>query len=99
MNSKYTSNLEKRLIDFSILIIKYTRDSKTNDFATQHVHKQIISSATAAALNYAEARSAESQRDFIHKLKIALKELRETYVNLKIQTGINSDIIDTKKNV
>jgi len=46
-----------------------------------------------AALNYAEAQSAESRKDFIHKTSIVLKELRESHVNLKIivETGICSD--------
>ncbi len=35
-------------------------------------------------MNYGEAQSAESRKDFIHKMQISLKELRETYVNLKI---------------
>ena len=41
-------------------------------------------SGTSSALNYGEARAAESQKDFIHKIRIVLKELRETLVNLKI---------------
>ena len=48
------------------------------------ISKQLIRSSTSPALNYAEARSAESRRDFIHKMKICLKELRETHVILLI---------------
>ena len=43
----------------------------------------MVRSGTAPALNYGEAQAAESRPDFIHKMKIALKELRETKVNLK----------------
>ncbi len=46
--------------------------------------KQLIRSATSAALNFAEARSAESKKDFIHKQSISLKELRESHINLLI---------------
>ena len=49
--------------------------------------KQLIRSGTSSALNYGEAQGAESRRDFIHKLKIVLKELRETFVGLKIIEG------------
>ena len=45
---------------------------------------QLLRSGTSPALNYAEAQGAESIKDFIHKLQLVLKELRETYVNLKI---------------
>lgn len=44
----------------------------------------MIRSGTSPALNYGEAQGAESTNDFIHKLKIILKELRETFVCLKI---------------
>ena len=53
-------------------------------FAGTHMSKQLIRAGTSAALNYAEAQSAESRRDFIHKLKIGLKELRESYMCLTI---------------
>jgi len=45
---------------------------------------QLVRSSTSPALNYAESQSAESTRDFIHKLGIGLKELRETTVCLRI---------------
>ena len=44
----------------------------------RYISKQILRSGLAAAPNYAEARAAESRADFIHKLRIALKELNET---------------------
>lgn len=53
-------------------------------FAGKHLAHQLIRSGTSPALNYAEAQGAESRTDFIHKLKIALKELRETYCCLRI---------------
>ena len=45
---------------------------------------QLIRCGTAPAANYAEARSAESRKDFVHKMKVCLKELRETLVWLKL---------------
>jgi four helix bundle protein len=80
-NDKF--NLEDRLIEFSVLIIKIT-ENLINTRAGNHIAGQLVRSGTAPALLYAEAQSAESRNDFIHKLKILLKELRETLVALKI---------------
>ena len=76
-------DLEERLILFSVQIIKLSESLKTS-FAGVHLSKQIIRSATSSALNYGEAQSGESPRDFIHKMGICLKELRETFINIKI---------------
>ena len=75
--------LEERLIDFSVLIIKIANEMP-NTKAGNHLSGQLIRSGTSAALNYGEAQSGESRKDFIHKLKVVLKELRETFVCLKI---------------
>lgn len=55
-----------------------------NSYGGQHFSRQIIRSGSAPALLYAEARGSESKKDFKHKCGIALKELRETFVNLRI---------------
>tara|TARA_R110002050_G_scaffold200492_1_gene335352 strand:+ start:10531 stop:10893 length:363 start_codon:yes stop_codon:yes gene_type:complete len=76
-------NLEDRLVDFSVQIINVVEQTpKTR--TGNHLAGQIVRSGTSSALNYGEAQSAESPRDFVHKMKVVLKELRETYVNLKI---------------
>ena len=75
--------LEDRFEKFAVAIIEFTRQITTN-MAGDQLKSQIIRSGTAPALNYAEAGDAESLKDFIHKLKIALKELRETQTALKI---------------
>jgi four helix bundle protein len=71
------------LIDFSVDIIKIT-DKLPNSRAGSTIANQIVRSGTSPALNYGEAQSAESKNDFIHKIQIVLKELRETLVALKI---------------
>jgi len=76
-------DLEDRLIDFAILIIDIS-ESLPNTKAGNHLAGQIIRSGTSPALNYGEAQDAESNQDFIHKIKIILKELQETFVALKI---------------
>lgn len=77
------SDLEERLIDFSVRIIKIV-NKLPNSKSGNHPGGQLIRSGTSPALNYGEAQSGESRKDFIHKMKIALKELHETLVNLKI---------------
>jgi len=75
--------LENRLIDFSVLIIDISENLK-NSRAGNYFAGQIVRSGSSPALNYGEAQAAESKKDFIHKMKICLKELRETFVALKI---------------
>lgn len=75
--------LEDRLIDFAVLVISVV-ESLSNTKAGNHIAGQLVRSGTSPAPNYGEARSAESRKDFIHKMKISLKELRETLVWLKI---------------
>ena len=76
-------DIQERLIDFAVNIIQLaTKLPKSS--ARKHISGQILRSGTSPAPNYAEARSAESSKDFIHKLKIALKELNETAVWLQI---------------
>ncbi|WP_369618645.1 four helix bundle protein [Flavobacterium sp. CFS9] len=60
---------------------------------------QITRSSTSPALNYGEAQSAESKKDFVHKMGICLKELRETYVCLKIieKANLSTDLENLTK--
>jgi four helix bundle protein len=80
MNKK---ELEDRLINFAVLIIELANDLP-NTKTGNHLSGQLVRSGTSSALNYGEAQSGESRKDFIHKIKIVLKELRETLVCLKI---------------
>ena len=75
--------LEDRLIDFAVMVIGVVEVLPSSK-AGNHIGGQMIRSGTSPAPNYGEARSAESRRDFIHKMKISLKELRETMIWLKI---------------
>ncbi len=76
-------DLEDRLVEFSVLIIEIVNEMP-NTKAGNHLSGQLVRSGTSVSLNYGEAQSGESRRDFIHKMKVVLKELRETYVCLKI---------------
>ena len=81
-------DLEDRLIDFAVRIIRLT-EALPNTKAGTHVAGQILRCGTSPAPNYGEAQSAESAADFIHKLKIALKELRESLIWLRIISRAN----------
>lgn len=75
--------LEDRLIDFAVRIIKLA-DALPSSPAGKHISRQLLRSGTSPAPNYAEARGAESSADFVHKLKISIKELNETSVWLRM---------------
>jgi four helix bundle protein len=75
--------LEKRLVSLSVNIEKLCK-GMSKGFMSEHLTKQIIRSSTSAALNYGEAQAAESRNDFIHKISIVLKELRESQISLNL---------------
>jgi four helix bundle protein len=76
-------DLEDRLIDFAVRII-HVAESLSKTKAGNHISGQLIRCGTAPAPNYGEAQDAESRADFIHKMKVSLKELRETRIWLLI---------------
>ena len=93
-------DLEERLIDFAVLIISLS-ENLNNTRAGNHIGGQLVRSGTSPALHYGEAQSAESRNDFVHKLKILLKELRETLVALKIikRVSLTKKINDVEKGI
>ena len=76
-------DLEERLISFAVLVMDVV-ESLPRTRAGNHMAGQLIRSGTSPALNYGEVQSAESRNDFIHKVKVVLKELRETKIGLAI---------------
>ena len=72
-------DLEERLINFAVRTIAVV-EALPNTRAGNHVAGQFVRCGISPPPNYADAQSAESRNDFIHKLKICLKELRETRV-------------------
>jgi len=78
-------DLEDRLVDFTILIMEIV-EALPETRAGNHIAGQLIRCGTSPTLNYSEAQSASSRNDFINKMTICLKELRETRVCLKIIT-------------
>jgi four helix bundle protein len=75
--------MQDRLIDFSVQVCRLV-GQLPSDFFSTHVSRQVLRCCTSPPPNYAEAQSAESRQDFIHKMRLCLKELRETHVWLKM---------------
>jgi four helix bundle protein len=78
--------LEDRLVVFAVNIIRLSDGIKPS-VGGRNLAEQIVRSSSSTALNYGEAQSAESPKDFVHKLGICLKEMRETFINLRIIDG------------
>ena len=82
-NKQNKFDLEDRLVDFACMCLEVC-DLLPNSKTGQNLEYQLSKSCTASALVYGEAQAAESRADFIHKMKVVLKEIRESRVNLKI---------------
>ena len=81
------NEIEKRLIDFAVRIIKLA-DALPKSPAGKHIARQLLRSGTSPAANYAEARGAESNADFIHKIKDCFKR---TQRNIRlVANGLSS---------
>ncbi|RYE00783.1 MAG: four helix bundle protein [Sphingobacteriales bacterium] len=76
-------DLEERLVNYACLMIEVVR-ALPNDRIGNHFAGQLVRSSTSPALNYGEAQAAESNADFVYKLCVVLKELKECRVCLKV---------------
>jgi four helix bundle protein len=76
--SKRPFDLEERMLEFASVVIDLT-EKLPNSRAGNHIANQFLRAGTSPYGNHGEAESAESAEDFIHKMKICLKELRETH--------------------
>ncbi len=85
MNGEQARNfdLQERLVEYAVRVLNVV-EVLPDTLAGKHVAGQLVRSGTSPAANYGEAQGAESRKDFIHKMKISLKELRETLVWLLI---------------
>jgi len=81
--NEQTYDLEERLLRYSVSIIKIV-EQLPNTKAGNHVAGQLLRSGTSPYPNHGETQAEESPKDFIHKLRISLKELRETHKWLKL---------------
>jgi four helix bundle protein len=83
MHASKAIELQRRLIVFAGQIVSLSFKLRRTSTG-RHIANQMVRSGTATAANYAEARAAESRSDFVHKLRIVLKELNETDVWLQL---------------
>ena len=86
--SKRVYDLEDRLLEFASNIVQLT-ESLPNTRAGNHIAGQLLRCGTSALSNHGEVEASESRRDFLHKLRICFKELRETKRWLRLVGRIN----------
>jgi four helix bundle protein len=79
MQEPRAGRLAERTVDDGLAVMEYC-ESLPRTAAGRHVGDQLLRSATSVAANYAEASEAESTADFVHKMKVAMKELKESRV-------------------
>jgi four helix bundle protein len=80
-------DLEDRLISFAVAVCRVAESLPSTRVGKQ-VEGQLIRSGTSVAPNYGEAQAGESRKDFVHKMRVCLKELRETLVWLKMTDNL-----------
>ena len=76
-------DLEERMLEFTANIVRLA-DSLPNTKAGNHIAGQLLRCGTSPLANHGEVEAAESRKDFLHKLRICLKELRETWRWLRL---------------
>ena len=94
MSEAKANELEERLLDFAVRVGKIV-DALPDSRMGKHIAGQLVRAGTSPAPNYAEACGAESKNDFIHKLGIVFKELRESRIWLRMV--IKSQLIPAKR--
>ena len=87
MSNERQYDLEERLLEFSVKIIRIV-EALPRSRTGNHIAKQLLRSGTSPYANHGEAQGAESSKDFIHKMRICLKELRESERWLKLMHRI-----------
>lgn len=85
--------LSKRFLDFVLNILKLEKQL-CRTYSGRHIYTQLFRSGTSAGANYEEARAGESKADFIHKMQIVLKELRECSYWILLINASNQVSID-----
>ena len=86
-------NLSERLLEYAANSVRLAANLNRN-VAGRHIRNQLMRSATSSGANYQEACAAESRADFVHKMQIVLKELRESryWLNLLGKLGAVKDL-------
>ena len=76
-------DLEDRLLEYAASIIRMV-EKMSSTRAANHVGGQLLRSGSSPLFNHGEAQAAESPRDFVHKMKVCLQELRESERALRL---------------
>lgn len=79
----FSDDLSDRFMNFAVTILKLEREL-LKTYSGRHIYGQLFRAGTSAGANYEEARAGESRADFVHKMQIVLKELRESYFWIKL---------------
>ncbi|MBW1811881.1 MAG: four helix bundle protein [Deltaproteobacteria bacterium] len=91
-------DIAERMVNFSVEILRFVRSiPKTSN--GKHMESQLFRAATSCGANYEEARGAESIADFIHKLSVASKEIREAHYWIKVILRSESGNIEQAKRI
>jgi four helix bundle protein len=77
------NDLNERLLNFAVRVVKLV-EALPKTIVGKRIGDQLLRSGTSVGANYEEAQGAESSSDFVHKLQVALKEMRETYYWLRL---------------
>ena len=88
MQEEKPRKLDERTVDYGLAVIGYC-EGLPRSFSGRHISDQLLRSATSVAANYAEATEAESTADFVHKLRLSMKELKESRVWLRFASRID----------
>lgn len=90
---EYGNPLVEKSFKFAVRIVKFYKYQIGKSFDYKSLLQQLLKSGTSIGANISESQEAESKKDFIHKLSVALKEARETHywLNLFVHSGIIDD--------
>ena len=81
--SSFSDDLSNRFMEFAVSIVKIEKQL-CRTYSGRHIYGQLFRAGTSVGANYEEARAGESKADFIHKMQIVLKELRESHFWIKL---------------
>ncbi|MFT4550243.1 MAG: four helix bundle protein [Pseudoalteromonas tetraodonis] len=92
MKEEADDDLEERLLNFAARVVRFS-ESLPGTAAGRYLAGQVLRSGTAPMAHHGEAQAAESENDFIHKMKVAHKELRETirWIRLAVRLPLVDD--------
>jgi four helix bundle protein len=91
----FSNEMSERFMSFVVRILKL-ENQLLKTYSGRHIYGQLFRAGTSSGANFEEARAGESNADFIHKMQIVLKELRESHywIKLLIATQLTPSLTD-----